>query len=278
MFVINEDLSIYVTRGDMAFFQVSALKNETERYMFQVGDVIRFKVFEKKACENVAFQKDVVVDAETDIVEFVLTENETKIGEVISKPTDYWYEVELNPLTNPQTIIGYDDDGAKIFKLFPEGNDIDDVPITPEDIPLIDEELSLTSKRPVANYVISGALVNIEQTVEEHLEVFTERLDAVDTRIDAIEKPDLTPYATKTEVKEVSDALEEHEGFWLTCTFSKGSEWGYVSDDRITTDTMFDFYASMIGVYPINVEVEAGLCNIQIEPQTVAFTMKVRCF
>ena len=45
------------------------------------------------------------------------------IGEVINKPTNYWYEIELNPNTQPQTIIGYDEDGEKLFVLYPEGSD-----------------------------------------------------------------------------------------------------------------------------------------------------------
>ena len=53
-----------------------------------------------------------------------MTGEDTKIGQVINKPIDYWYEIELNPEINPQTVIGYDNDGAKIFKLFPEGADI----------------------------------------------------------------------------------------------------------------------------------------------------------
>lgn len=125
MFTINEDLSIYITRGDVAFFTVSAMHNETEKYLFQAGDIVRFKVFDKKDCENVVLQKDFTVTKETEKVEIVLESADTKLGEVISKPKDYWYEVELNPLTTPQTIIGYDDDGAKILKLFPEGNDVD---------------------------------------------------------------------------------------------------------------------------------------------------------
>lgn len=120
MFVINEDLSINITRGDAAVFSVCAYIGETE-YTFKVDDVVRFKVFAKKDCEDVVLKKDVKVTEETNLVEIALDSEETKIGDVISKPTDYWYEVELNPETHPQTIIGYDEDGAKIFKLFPEG-------------------------------------------------------------------------------------------------------------------------------------------------------------
>lgn len=120
MFVINEDLSIDITRGDAVVFSVGAKIGE-ENYKFQPGDVVRFSVFGKKDCSNVVLQKDVAVAEETEAVEVVLTGEDTKIGETISKPVDYWYEVELNPDTNPQTIIGYDKNGAKVFKLYPEG-------------------------------------------------------------------------------------------------------------------------------------------------------------
>ena len=117
MFKVNEDLSIYGTRGDIISFSVTATK-DNEGYTFKAGDVLRFKVFEKKACENVVLQKDFGIESNSDSVTISLTEFETRIGDTISKPKDYWYEVELNPFDDPQTIIGYDDDGAKVFKLF----------------------------------------------------------------------------------------------------------------------------------------------------------------
>jgi hypothetical protein len=166
MFEINEDKTINITRGDIGAFTVDALNESGEKYLFQKGDVVRIKVTEKKACENVMFQKDFVVEEETEQVEILLTEEETKIGEVISKPTDYWYEVELNPLTNPQTIIGYDEDGAKILRLYPEGNDIEPVEPTPEDIPVVDEELDITSERPVQNQAITRAMLNLQEEIE----------------------------------------------------------------------------------------------------------------
>lgn len=120
MFRINEDMTIECTRGDAAVFSVGANVNDTA-YLFRVGDVVRFSVFSKKDCSNVVLQKDFTATEETEAVEVTLTGEDTKIGETISKPVDYWYEVELNPDTYPQTIIGYDKDGAKVFKLYPEG-------------------------------------------------------------------------------------------------------------------------------------------------------------
>jgi hypothetical protein len=68
-------------------------------------------------------QKDTVVEEEATEVNIYLSKDDTKIGEVISKPTNYWYEVEMNPNTKPQTIIGYDEEGEKLFVLYPEGSD-----------------------------------------------------------------------------------------------------------------------------------------------------------
>ncbi len=124
MFVLNEDLSIYVTRGDMAAFSVEASDGD-QAYTFQPGDVLRFKVFEKKACQNVVLQRDFPVTQAAQTVQIALLGEDTKIGEVISKPVDYWYEVEMNPETAPQTLIGYDENGPKVFRLFPEGRDLD---------------------------------------------------------------------------------------------------------------------------------------------------------
>ena len=123
MFIVNEDSTIFCTRGDAGGFVVQA-SFKGEAYTFRAGDVVRFKVFGKKNCENVVLQKSVTITEETTQAEIFLDGEDTKFGDVISKPTDFWYEVELNPDTKPQTILGYDEEGAKIFKLFPEGEDV----------------------------------------------------------------------------------------------------------------------------------------------------------
>lgn len=122
MFVINDDMSIYLTRGDICVFNIKA-KNGDDDYTFRSGDIVRFKVFAKKDCKNVVLKKDVVVAGDTTTIQMIVEGHETKFGNIINKPVDYWYEVELNPDTNAQTIIGYDDDGAKILRLFPEGGE-----------------------------------------------------------------------------------------------------------------------------------------------------------
>lgn len=167
MFSINEDMSIYVTRGDVIFFAVGAKDSNGEQYIFRQGDVVRFKVTPKKNCDEVVLQKDFPITGETSEVSILLTEDDTKIGKVISKPTDFWYEVELNPFTEPQTIIGYDDeDGAKLFRLYPEGADVPPYEPTEEDIPVVDEELSMTSERPVQNQAVTRAVTELGEAID----------------------------------------------------------------------------------------------------------------
>lgn len=124
MFTINqESKTISITRGDVANIAVTSNYSDGSLYTFLKGDVVRFKVFKKKDCSSVVLTKIVNVSEETQSVIVRLDKTDTKIGEVINKPVDYWYEVELNPDTEPQTIIGYDDYGEKIFRLYPEGSD-----------------------------------------------------------------------------------------------------------------------------------------------------------
>ena len=78
---------------------------------------------------GVELQKDTPVTEEGTTVDISLTSEDTKIGEVINKDMAYWYEVELNPETRPQTIIGYEIHPEanmpweRIFLLLPEGSD-----------------------------------------------------------------------------------------------------------------------------------------------------------
>lgn len=170
MFVIESDKTIKLTRGDILFFGVSAEDRESgEKYIFQPGDIVRVGVFGKKDVENVLMQKDFAITTPTEDVEIFLSEEDTKIGPVINKATDYWYEIVLNPDVKPQTIIGFDDEGAKVLKLYPEGGDIysEDTEILPEDIPVVDEELDVLSDRPVKNKAIAKAILSLNETINE---------------------------------------------------------------------------------------------------------------
>ena len=202
MFIVNEEeKTLYVTRGDVGCFSVSTEIEDGEKYKFQPGDVVRFKVTEKKACDKVVLSKDFGIEEETEEAIIYLEEKDTKIGGVISKPVEYWYEVELNPYTNPQTILGYDEeDGPKIFKLFPEGADVKEEPITPEDIPVVDEELSLTSTRPVQNQAIYRAILKIREENAAEMERHGEFIEGKLSKVTEVEA-ELDRIAEETETK-----------------------------------------------------------------------------
>ena len=125
MFVILPDKTICLTRGDVANIIVSASLQDGTLYTFKQGDVVRLRVFKKRDCRCVVIQKDVEVSEPAESVTIKLTKTDTTIGDIISRPVDYWYEVEVNPDTEPQTIIGYDETGEKTFRLYPEGGDAD---------------------------------------------------------------------------------------------------------------------------------------------------------
>ena len=121
MFKVKDDLSIHVTRGDVGLLGITAKNEDESDYIFQIGDVVRLGVFEKKKFSSIKLQKDIIVQEQGTEVQISLNKEDTSIGDIINTPVDYWYEVQLNPETNPQTIIGCDENGAKIFRLYPEG-------------------------------------------------------------------------------------------------------------------------------------------------------------
>lgn len=120
MFVIKDKV-IHLTRGDIATIEVAVKNSDETDYVFNPGDVVRLRVMKSGKCDHIEIQKDVTVTKRATSVNINLTSADTKIGDYIHKPVTYWYEIELNPDTNPQTIIGYDEKGAKTFILYPEG-------------------------------------------------------------------------------------------------------------------------------------------------------------
>ena len=123
MFIVNSDSSIHITRGDIGAIKVGIKSNDGTDYTFKSGDVVRLNVHKRKHPEHVVLAKYVEVASDTTTVTITLGRDDTKIGDIDGKPIDYWYEVELNPDTAPQTFIGYDEAGPKIFRVFPEGAD-----------------------------------------------------------------------------------------------------------------------------------------------------------
>lgn len=117
-----EGTTIKLNRGDSLSLNLSITLEDNSNYTFKVGDTIVFSIYKKgKMNEDAVLLKEINVLEQSESLSISLTNEETKIGELINKPLEYWYEVELN---NQYTVIGYDDTGAKLLILYPEGSKI----------------------------------------------------------------------------------------------------------------------------------------------------------
>ena len=161
MFVRYEDGTIHATRGDAVYFPIEKKVGDA-KYQFQPGDIVRFKVCEKKNYSKVVLMKDFEVEESATSVNIFLDRFDTKFGEIISKPVDYWYEVELNPDTNPDTFIGHNEGGPAVFRLYPETKDI-----VEGEIP--DPEENSAVSRMVVTFVTEYMGENVETMVNEYL-------------------------------------------------------------------------------------------------------------
>lgn len=129
MAIMDANYNIQTNRGDVLSLTIkSKIKTDPDgNYAkFLIGDVVRFSIMERNNCENIILQKDITIEEECESVKIRMTADEMKIGEIISKPVDYWYEVQVNPDTpNTITILGYKSkkSGPKILTLLPEGGD-----------------------------------------------------------------------------------------------------------------------------------------------------------
>ena len=129
MVQINEDNSIYATRGDSWRIELD-IDADGWSWGINPGDIFRFTVMQKNNVSEIFLQKDFEYDGDAEprsvSVSLDFYGDETKIGEAISKPKDYWYEIEHlekqgdETVVSVHTLIGYDEDGAKVLKLFPE--------------------------------------------------------------------------------------------------------------------------------------------------------------
>lgn len=113
---------INITRGDNGTIKLKT-KCNSEYYTFTAGDIIEFKVYEKKKYQSEpVIYKKIEIEEETEELEIDLTSDDTRIGEIINKEKEYWYEVQLN---RNITLIGYSDtEGPAIFMLLPEGSEV----------------------------------------------------------------------------------------------------------------------------------------------------------
>ena len=109
--VINKN--IYLNRGDAITIRIV---NNSDT--FKANDYVKLYVCEQGDLSNVVLTKTVNISAAASEVDIALTSEETRIGDPIKNASKvYWYEIELNGDT---TLVGYDNNGPKLFTLWPE--------------------------------------------------------------------------------------------------------------------------------------------------------------
>ncbi len=112
MFKIDNEKTIHISRGDSFSLNLTA---NNGNYNFVVGDVIKLRVYEKKG-----YAKEPVLEVsytvETAGTNQIISVPQVLFGEDINKPKTYWYEISVN---EDSTIIAYDEDGAKLFIVYP---------------------------------------------------------------------------------------------------------------------------------------------------------------
>ena len=105
--------NIYLNRGDQLTVNLVNKKDS-----FKIGDTLEFYVCAQGDYTNVVFQKHFDIDENTQTFGMDFTSEEMRIGNPIKgDPKIYWYEIELN---GRLTLVGYDNNGPKLFVLYPE--------------------------------------------------------------------------------------------------------------------------------------------------------------
>lgn len=115
MFYVKNKV-FHVTWGDKGSFDVSF-----KDYTFQPGDTLELKVYpEDNMDAEPILTKAVIADEEVDSLTMNLLGADTKLGEPINERITFWYEITLN---GDQTPFCFDENGPKIFYIYPGGVD-----------------------------------------------------------------------------------------------------------------------------------------------------------
>lgn len=110
--IVNK--TFHVSRGDSGTVNLK-LKNTT----FRVEDDVVFRIYEVQGLDEAPIiEVHTSVEEESDTANIFLSGEDTNFGDLGNEIVDYWYEIAVN---EDRTIIGFDESGAKIFKLYPTG-------------------------------------------------------------------------------------------------------------------------------------------------------------
>ena len=118
MISIDNEQTIELSRGDSATINLTIPLDDDNNYEFEIGDIIKLRVYEKNGyTKEPVLEKDFEVDETTEQVNIVLDEEDTLFAPESNKAQTYWYDISLN---ETQTIVGYSsENGPKLFIITP---------------------------------------------------------------------------------------------------------------------------------------------------------------
>lgn len=105
--------SFHITRTESGSITIKSKSG------FVAGDTIEFNVYEVDGLDSAPIlSKSISVAQNTPSVVLELLSADTNLGEPSNEKTEYWYQIRKN---GEKTILGFDDNGAKILYLYPCG-------------------------------------------------------------------------------------------------------------------------------------------------------------
>lgn len=117
-----EGTTIKAYRGASGYIRVSKTDDDGNIEQFAANDVITLTVKNNFGESTPILRKQLTVESACDYVDITISATETKsMSELISEPVEFEYDINVNGAENT-TIIGHDDSGAKIWKLYPSGS------------------------------------------------------------------------------------------------------------------------------------------------------------
>ncbi len=107
--------NLHITRTESGSITINSKKG------FNIGDTIEFNVYEVDGLDSAPIlPKSVKITEETHTAVIELLSADTDLGDPTNETTEYWFQIRKN---GEKTILGFDDNGAKILYLYPCGID-----------------------------------------------------------------------------------------------------------------------------------------------------------
>lgn len=119
MITIDNDKNIGITRGDIGSFTLKVKQSDNTYYQFKTSDKVYFTVKKSYSDSDYIIRKIITFPSVTDTCEISLVASDTNFGRLIGGSRKYVYDISINEV---ETVVGYDQDGAKYFIIYPEAS------------------------------------------------------------------------------------------------------------------------------------------------------------